>query len=141
MVAARTLALQNRTRLPNVIRLRVFVYELPPWLYVPGFSGAHRTRFFPPRPAPSRAAFAHIAPRPPIPTPPAPDGWDFPQGLHAGGNGMYTADMRFENRLLRDWRVRTLDPFEANLFYLPARNYGWTSNGGDPNVRRARPCC
>lgn len=48
---------------------------------------------------------------------------------------MYTADMQFENRLLRDWSVRTLDPFEANLFYIPAWNYGWTSNGGDPNVR------
>lgn len=67
------------------------------------------------------------------------DGWDFPQGLGSGQNGMYTAEMRFENRLLRDWTVRTLDPFEANMFYLPSRNYGWTSNGGDPNVRTMSP--
>jgi hypothetical protein len=64
-----------------------------------------------------------------------PDGWDFPQGGEANQDGMYTADMHFESKLLRDWTIRTLDPFEANLFYIPAWNYGATSNGGDPNVR------
>ena len=38
----------------------------------------------------------------------------------------------------QDWTVRTLDPFEANLFYIPAFNYGFSSNGGKPheNMRR-----
>ena len=42
------------------------------------------------------------------------------------------------SRLLHDWDVRTLNPYEANLFYVPAFVYGLLSNGGVPHewVRR-----
>lgn len=42
VVAERTRVLSNRTRLPNAVKLKIYVYELPPWLYVPAYSGRHR---------------------------------------------------------------------------------------------------
>ena len=33
---------------------------------------------------------------------------------------IYIAHLRFLERLLSDWAVRTEDPYEANLFYVPA---------------------
>jgi hypothetical protein len=44
----------------------------------------------------------------------------------------------FLEQLLRDTHVRTHDPWRANLFYVPAFTYAFTSNGGPPHdyVRR-----
>lgn len=42
-------------------------------------------------------------------------------------------------RLLADWDVRTLDPQEANLFYVPAFTFPYTHNGGAEGRRRRPP--
>lgn len=36
----------------------------------------------------------------------------------------------FLERLLTDWEIRTLDPEEANLFYVPSLSFTYTHNGG-----------
>lgn len=36
----------------------------------------------------------------------------------------------FLELLLKDWAIRTLDPDEANLFYVPAFTFSYTDNGG-----------
>lgn len=46
--------------------------------------------------------------------------------------------------ILKDWTIRTLDPEEANLFYVPAFTYPYTNNGGarcsPPHPARASVC-
>ena len=51
---------------------------------------------------------------------------------------MYNSYHIFLERLLHDWTVRTLDPADADLFYVPAFGYGMGGNGGSPahQVRR-----
>lgn len=46
------------------------------------------------------------------------------------GDGIYSGWRVFFEQLLRDWDVRTLDPEEANLFYVPAFTFAFTDNGG-----------
>ena len=54
------------------------------------------------------------------------------------GDGIYSGWRLFLEALLRDWGTRTLDPAEANLFYVPALTFAFTDNGGPPQsyVRR-----
>lgn len=40
--------------------------------------------------------------------------------------GIYCAYTLFTERLLADPSVRTTDPYEANLFYVPTLPYGYT---------------
>ena len=51
---------------------------------------------------------------------------------------IYNSYFIFLERLLHDWTVRTLDPTDADLFYVPSFGYGMGGNGGTPaqQVRR-----
>ncbi len=51
---------------------------------------------------------------------------------------IYNSDHIFLERLLHDWSVRTLDPADADLFYVPEFGYGLAGNGASPTqqVRR-----
>ena len=53
-------------------------------------------------------------------------GW---QGDH---HEHYLGFWLFLQRLLNDTAIRTDDPYEANLFYVPALTYYYSSNTGDP---------
>ena len=50
-----------------------------------------------------------------------------------GHDPIYTAYQHFLARLLADWAVRTEDPGEATLFYVPALGYARHGNVGDPH--------
>ncbi|KAG2499622.1 hypothetical protein HYH03_002561 [Edaphochlamys debaryana] len=45
---------------------------------------------------------------------------------------IYLAETEFHHRLLGDWAVRTENPWEANLFFVPTHLYYYTSNIGFP---------
>ncbi|KAG2453114.1 hypothetical protein HYH02_002445 [Chlamydomonas schloesseri] len=45
---------------------------------------------------------------------------------------IYLAEHEFFNRLLGDWGVRTENPWEANLFYIPTFTYYYIGNVGFP---------
>ncbi|GAX80859.1 hypothetical protein CEUSTIGMA_g8294.t1 [Chlamydomonas eustigma] len=45
---------------------------------------------------------------------------------------IYSAYNQFLDAFLKDWAVRTEDPWEANLFYIPAFTYSYSSNTGNP---------
>jgi hypothetical protein len=49
----------------------------------------------------------------------------------AGHDPTYIAYKGFNSGLLHDWAVRTENPWEANLFYVPALTYAYSSNLGD----------
>lgn len=49
----------------------------------------------------------------------------------AGHDPTYIAYKGFHAGLLHDWTVRTENPWEANMFYVPALTYAYTSNLGD----------
>ncbi|KXZ54166.1 hypothetical protein GPECTOR_5g263 [Gonium pectorale] len=59
------------------------------------------------------------------------DGWP----LHSA---IYAADDVFFFRLLADWRVRTENPWEANLFYVPTYVYWYIGNVGFPGDHFSR---
>lgn len=48
-----------------------------------------------------------------------------------GHDPTYIAYKGFHAGLLYDWSVRTENPYEANIFYVPALTYAYTSNLGD----------
>jgi hypothetical protein len=48
-----------------------------------------------------------------------------------GHDPTYIAYKGFMAGLLHDWTVRTENPWEANLFYVPALTYAYSSNTGD----------
>jgi hypothetical protein len=48
-----------------------------------------------------------------------------------GHDPTYIAYKGFHAGLLHDWTVRTENPWEANMFYVPALTYAYTSNLGD----------
>lgn len=53
------------------------------------------------------------------------------KGLNAGanmGDGIYLGDRLFEERLRTDWAVRTENPDEANIFYIPLMSYTYVGN-------------
>ena len=57
------------------------------------------------------------------------------------GYGPYSAPMTLHARLLADWAVRTLDPDEADIFYIPSLLYGCHGNLQPANrylVKQAR---
>ena len=57
------------------------------------------------------------------------------------GYGPYSAPMTLHARLLADWAVRTLDPDEADIFYIPSLLYGYRGNLQPANrylVKQAR---
>lgn len=39
---------------------------------------------------------------------------------------IYNSEMEFTEQLLGDWSVRTQNPWEAALFYVPAYTYWYT---------------
>jgi hypothetical protein len=43
---------------------------------------------------------------------------------------IYTAYQHFQASLYKHWAVRTENPWEANLFYVPALTYFYSSNVG-----------
>ncbi|KAG1660173.1 hypothetical protein FOA52_005273 [Chlamydomonas sp. UWO 241] len=45
---------------------------------------------------------------------------------------IYSAYWHFMQLMLGDWAVRTEDPWAANLFYIPAFTYAYSSNNFDP---------
>jgi hypothetical protein len=45
--------------------------------------------------------------------------------LHTGHDPAYIAYKGFISGLLTDWAVRTENPWEANLFYVPALTYAY----------------
>ncbi|KXZ50301.1 hypothetical protein GPECTOR_17g940 [Gonium pectorale] len=45
---------------------------------------------------------------------------------------MYNAELEFTEQLLGDWAVRTENPWEAALFYVPMFTYWYTGNIGHP---------
>ncbi|GIL81236.1 hypothetical protein Vretimale_1194 [Volvox reticuliferus] len=45
---------------------------------------------------------------------------------------MYNAELEFTEQLLGDWSVRTENPWEAALFYVPTFTYWYTGNIGHP---------
>ncbi|PNW87479.1 hypothetical protein CHLRE_02g144050v5 [Chlamydomonas reinhardtii] len=45
---------------------------------------------------------------------------------------MYNAELEFTELLLGDWGVRTENPWEAALFYVPTFTYWYTGNVGHP---------
>lgn len=55
-----------------------------------------------------------------------------------GLDSIYSAPKLFLWQLLHDKAVRTHDPYEANLFYVPAYEYAFSGNGDapHPHVRR-----
>eukprot|EP00955_Chlamydomonas_euryale_P045560 353182-Chlamydomonas_euryale.AAC.52 len=46
---------------------------------------------------------------------------------------IYSSYLHFLSIFLGDWATRTEDPWAANLFYIPAFTYSYTSNSGDPS--------
>lgn len=73
----------------------------------------------PPHTNPSQTALGNYCP--PTHTPNASPGHD----------PTYIAYKGFNSGLLHDWAVRTENPWEANLFYVPALTYAYSSNLGD----------
>mmetsp|Transcript_66343 Transcript_66343/g.209707 ORF Transcript_66343/g.209707 Transcript_66343/m.209707 type:complete len:649 (-) Transcript_66343:441-2387(-) len=53
-------------------------------------------------------------------------------------DAIYIAYKLFLKQLLHDCSVRTRDPAEADLFYVPAFAYGWSSNTGSAEPQLAR---
>jgi hypothetical protein len=53
----------------------------------------------------------------------------------AGHDPIYIAYQQFMAALLQDWTVRTEDPWEATMFYVPALTYGYSSNTGEGMFR------
>lgn len=51
---------------------------------------------------------------------------------HLQHDDLYMAEQVFYHRLLADWAVRTENPWEANLFFVPTNTYFYTSNTGFP---------
>ncbi|KAG2485165.1 hypothetical protein HYH03_016055 [Edaphochlamys debaryana] len=45
---------------------------------------------------------------------------------------MYNAEIEFVDKLLGDWSVRTENPWEATLFYVPTFTYWYCGNLGSP---------
>ncbi|PNW87478.1 hypothetical protein CHLRE_02g144100v5 [Chlamydomonas reinhardtii] len=45
---------------------------------------------------------------------------------------MYNSELEFTDKLLGDWGVRTENPWEAALFYVPTFTYWFTGNVGHP---------
>jgi len=65
----------------------------------------------------------------------------FPYAYNDGGSHVfihYSAFLLFMSRLLGDSGVRTEDPAEANLFYVPSFTYYLHSNLGDPSAHLLR---
>jgi hypothetical protein len=50
---------------------------------------------------------------------------------------IYRAAEAFLDYLYADWSVRTENPHEANLFFIPALNYDFSGNTGFPSVHAA----
>ncbi|GFR40151.1 hypothetical protein Agub_g707, partial [Astrephomene gubernaculifera] len=46
-------------------------------------------------------------------------------------DAMYNAELEFTEQLLGDWGVRTENPWEATLFYVPMFTYWYTGNVGN----------
>ncbi|KAG1676352.1 hypothetical protein FOA52_001147 [Chlamydomonas sp. UWO 241] len=53
-------------------------------------------------------------------------------GRPATDNALYLGVEQFYKAFSSDWTVRTENPFEANLFYVPARTHFFTTNTGNP---------
>ncbi|GAX80858.1 hypothetical protein CEUSTIGMA_g8293.t1 [Chlamydomonas eustigma] len=51
---------------------------------------------------------------------------------------IYRAYTHFLDQFLKDWAVRTEDPWKANLFFIPAFTYSYTSNTGNPGPHLIR---
>jgi len=45
---------------------------------------------------------------------------------------IYSSYEHYLDLILKDWAIRTEDPWQANLFYIPAFTYSYSSNLGDP---------
>lgn len=43
---------------------------------------------------------------------------------------MYNSELQFTEQLLADWGVRTENPWEATLFYVPTFTYWYTGAAG-----------
>lgn len=55
-------------------------------------------------------------------------------GDDAGHDPAYIAYKGFLSGFMNDWTVRTENPWEANLFFVPALSYAYSSNLGDVTV-------
>lgn len=56
----------------------------------------------------------------------------------AGHPPPHIAYKQFISAFLSDWTVRTENPWEAHLFYVPALSYAYSGSSGDPTVHLRR---
>ncbi len=53
-------------------------------------------------------------------------------------DSIYLAWWHFLQSFVNDWSVRTTNPWEANMFYVPALAFYYSGNVGEPSVHIKR---